>query len=384
MTKSLELSSKETTSDLSDFQESKRELGSHKRRRFQLEDFDLGRTLGTGSFGRVRFAKFRNPPHGNDDFKSSLAMKILKKETIKKLNQIEHIKSERQLLDSLMTARALFQDEDQPWNPTKSRHPFIVRLFGAFQSQSYLFMVLEFIRGGEFFCHLRMHGHFKNKEATFYAASVGSVLAFLHRQDIVYRDLKPENLLLDHEGYVKVVDFGFAKKIPDNKTYTLCGTPEYIAPEVLLNQGHGKGVDWWGLGILTYEMLSGVAPFTDPDPMSVYQKIVRGAVQYPVYFDPDARSFLRRLLVTDVKKRYGCLAAGPSDVLRHRWLQDIDYSKLLARQLAPPLVPETNGEDDTSCFEEYTDEGEKDFAFLNDPPIDEDEGTFPHFDVVCI
>ena len=212
-----------------------------------------------------------------------------------------------------------------------------------------------------------MRGHFKNHEAIFYTASVGSVFAFLHDQDIAYRDLKPENLLLDHLGYIKVVDFGFAKHLPDNRTYTLCGTPEYIAPEVLLNQGHGKGVDWWALGILTYEMLSGAAPFTDDDPMVIYQNIVRGQVQYPGYFHPDARSFLRRLLQVNVQKRYGCLANGARDVLTHRWFDDFDFQKLMSKQLKPPLIPPVQGVDDLCCFEEYP-ETPEDQESLQDGP----------------
>ena len=314
----------------------------------------------------------------------TLAIKILRKECLKRLNQVEHMKNEKAILESLASSKKQIDKQalkDSPWFPKTTFHPFVVRLFGTFQTETFLFMVLEFIRGGEFFCHLRMRGHFKNKEAMFYAASVASVFAFLHDQNIAYRDLKPENLMLDHDGFLKIVDFGFAKLLVDNKTYTLCGTPEYIAPEVLLNQGHGKGVDWWALGILTFEMLSGVAPFTDEDPMNIYHKIIQGNVFYPSYFDPDARSFLRRLLQVNINKRYGCLAAGSRDVLTHRWFHGFDFEKLLAKELTPPVIPTVKGIDDTSCFEDYP-ESKDDREALLDPEY-KGGGDFENFESFC-
>lgn len=360
-----------------------------KRERFQLCDFEVGRTLGTGSFGRVKFAKFTS----GSPLDVRLAIKILKKECVKRLNQVEHIKHEKNILEAISFGddEVCHTDRSQQeqWSPISARHPFIVRLFGTFQDSTNLYMVLEFVRGGEFFCHLRQRGHFQNKDAMFYTASVGSVFAYLHSLDVVYRDLKPENLLLDHEGFLKVVDFGFAKYIPDDKTFTLCGTPEYIAPEVLLNKGHGKGVDWWALGILTYEMLSGVAPFSDDDPMIIYQKIVKCQVQYPSYFDPDSRSLLRRLLQVDLSKRYGCLASGARDVLTHRWFAGFDFRGLMTRSMTPPVVPTTKNQDDTSCFEFYSeaDETSPKQTATKKPWTAEDDAfmrrEFSQFDVVC-
>lgn len=356
------------------------------RKRYALSDFDLGVTLGTGSFGRVKFAKFLSPlPH---ETKSGLAIKMLNKDLVKRQNQVEHIKHEKNILAALSTYSLDneeddfdFDEEREPWMPAYGEaHPFIVKMFGTFQTTTYLFMVLEYVPGGEFFTHLRIRGHFKNHEAYFYASAVASVFAFLHSRSIAYRDLKPENLLLDHRGYIKVVDFGFAKRIPDNKTFTLCGTPEYIAPEVLMNAGHGKGVDWWALGVLTYEMLSGVSPFSDADTLTIYKKICKGLQAYPSYFEPDARSFVRRLLQVDVKKRYGCLANGAEDVLMHRWLLPIDHELLLQRKLDPPFVPPTTGQEDTSCFEDYPYNPEDDC--LGQEKTDEDP-DFEGFSTVC-
>merc|ERR1719359_1804406 len=193
-----------------------------------IGDFQQGKTLGTGSFGRVRFVTYK--PNGQH-----YALKILKKSAIIRLKQVDHMISENNILKAL-------------------RHPFIVNMFGNFHDQRYLYLLLEYVVGGEFFTHLRKAGRFDNDTSRFYAAQVTSIFEYCHSKNIIYRDLKPENVLLAQDGYLKLTDFGFAKII-EYRTYTLCGTPEYIAPEVLLNKGHGKPVDWWTLGILIYEMI---------------------------------------------------------------------------------------------------------------------------------
>jgi serine/threonine protein kinase len=210
-----------------------------------LSDYDVGVTLGTGSFGRVRFAKRKAD-------QTCWAIKMLKKAEIIRLQQVEHMLAEKAILAEITCDAKCC--------------PFIVKLAGTFQDSKLLYIALEYIVGGEFFTHLRKAGRFENSWAIFYSAQIVLIFEYLHGKDYIYRDLKPENLLLDRDGYLKITDFGFAKKVVF-KTYTLCGTPEYIAPEVLLNKGHGKGVDWWTLGILNYEMLAGQPPFVDDDPM---------------------------------------------------------------------------------------------------------------------
>jgi protein kinase A len=379
-----------------------------KRAEYCAGDFSLGVTLGTGSFGRVCFARFSEPQTEEEKVGSAeaaarvaadappqsarLAIKVLKKTSVVRMNQVEHTKHEKNILEMIggaswgdacanSAANGAGQRGRISSPPTAGAarrgpgHPFIVKMLGAFQDAKRLYMVLEFVRGGEFFTHLRHKGHMKNHEAVFYAASVASVFAFLHAGHIAYRDLKPENLLLDHEGYVKVTDFGFAKHVPDDKTYTLCGTPEYIAPEVLLNQGHGRSVDWWALGILTYEMLSGQAPFVSQDPMAIYQQVVSGTVAYPSYFHPDARSFLRRLLERDLTKRFGCLAWGAADVCQHRWFDAVHFEDLLARRVKAPIVPPTASPDDTSQFEQYPEEDAgQDGGLLAEDPFEDGFG----------
>jgi protein kinase A len=293
-----------------------------------LADFDIGVTLGTGSFGRVRFVTHK----GTGSF---WAIKMLKKAEVIRLQQVEHMISEKNILTHL-------------------DHPFIVRLAGTFQDTKYLYMCLEYIVGGEFFTHLRKSGRFDHNASKFYATQIILVFEYMHRDDFIYRDLKPENLLLDKMGYLKITDFGFAKKVAF-KTYTLCGTPEYIAPEVLLNKGHGKGVDWWTLGILLYEMMAGQPPFVDDDPMGIYQQILAGKVTFPRHFDKNAKSLIKKLLVADLTKRYGCMKGGADDVKKHKWFQAFDWEALMNKTVAAPIIPAVSGDSDTSNFDPYPD-----------------------------
>jgi len=299
------------------------------------DDFDVGVTLGTGSFGRVRFATHK-------DTTTQWAIKILKKSEVIRLQQVEHIMSEKTILD-------------------QCKHPFIVHLACTFQDKRQLYMVLEYVIGGEFFTHLRNAGRLDTISAKFYSAQVALIFEYLHAHDFIYRDLKPENLLLDKDGYIKITDFGFAKRVVF-KTYTLCGTPEYIAPEVLLNKGHGKGVDWWTLGILMYEMMVGQPPFVDDDPMGIYQQILNGKLNFPRFIERSAKSLIKKMLVADLTKRYGCLKGGAADVKKHKFFQGLTFDDMLSKQLAAPVLPLVKDEYDTSNYDAYPDSVEQ-------PPI---------------
>merc|ERR1719226_60028 len=237
------------------------------------------------------------------------------------------------------------------------KHPFIVNMYGSFHDSRYIFMLLEYIVGGEFFTHLRKAGRFDNDLSCFFGAQIAAIFEYCHFKNIVYRDLKPENILINVDGYVKLTDFGFAKVI-EHRTYTLCGTPEYIAPEVLLNKGHGKPVDWWTLGILIYEMIVGYPPFVDEDPMGIYQKILSGKIVFPRVFDKDAKGLVKKLLTADLGKRYGNLKNGVDDIKQHKWFQSVVWSELLSKKIPSPFKPKVASETDTSNFDEYPDPDE--------------------------
>jgi len=217
-----------------------------------------------------------------------------------------------------------------------------------------LYILSDYLPGGELFTVLRAQHKFLDPVAGFYAAIVTSVFEFLHDRKIAYRDLKPENLLFDSQGYLKLVDFGFAKEVI-TKTWTLCGTPEYLAPEIILNKGHDCGSDWWALGILTYEMLVGTPPFTDDhDPMQIYQKVLKGVVPEPKGQRPlskDSRNLIDKLLTREPTERLGCMKLGTEEVKRHPFFSKLNWHRLEKKLIQPPYVPEIADTLDTSCFE---------------------------------
>lgn len=175
----------------------------------------------------------------------------------------------------------------------------------------------------------------------------------MHSKGLVYRDLKPENLLIGKDGHLKVTDFGFAKFVPGS-TYTLCGTPDYLAPEIILNRGYTKAVDWYSLGILIYEMIAGVPPFYHPNPLKLYENISIGKPKFPSWFDPLAKDLVKHLLDGDLTKRYGNLRGGVADIKEHKWFSGVDWDKLLRKEIPAPYIPSlAGGPSDTSNFDVY-------------------------------
>ncbi|XP_026190945.1 cAMP-dependent protein kinase catalytic subunit alpha [Cyclospora cayetanensis] len=316
--------------------------------------FEMGPVLGTGSFGRVKCAKYLKSRgatlEDTTQVPPRVAIKILKKASIIKLKHVDHILNEKAILLRL-------------------QHPLTVRCFGTFQDPRYLYLVMEFVQGGEFFTHLRRAKRFDSETAKFYASMIVDIFDYLHADNIIYRDLKPENMLLDRDGYVKLTDFGFAKVV-ELRTDTLCGTPEYIAPEVLLNKGHGKPVDWWTLGILIYEMLVGYPPFLDDDPLGIYQKILCGKYVFPKFFDKDAKLLVRKLLQADLSKRWGNLKDGVRDIKECKWFSTIDFADIRAKRIPAQFKPVIKGVDDVSNFESYPEDKE------DTPPIDPNKDPF--------
>ncbi|KAJ9662159.1 cAMP-dependent protein kinase catalytic subunit [Neophaeococcomyces mojaviensis] len=302
--------------------------------KYTLSDFQLQRTLGTGSFGRVHLVQSKH----NHRF---YAIKVLKKAQVVKMKQIEHTNDERKMLQRV-------------------KHPFLITLWGTFQDSKNLYMVMDFIEGGELFSLLRKSQRFPNPVAKFYAAEVTLALEYLHAQNIIYRDLKPENLLLDRHGHVKITDFGFAKEVPDI-TWTLCGTPDYLAPEVVASKGYNKSVDWWSLGILIFEMLCGFTPFWDGgSPVKIYENILKGRVKYPPYIHHDAQDLLVQLITSDLTKRLGNLHGGPADIKNHAWFAEVTWERLVKKDIDAPYVPPVKGgAGDASQFDKYPEETEE-------------------------
>lgn len=238
-----------------------------------LDCFHIERLLGKGSFGKVMLVRKK-------DTNKVYAMKIIKKALIQKYKHVDHTKTERKLLGEL-------------------DHPFLVKLRYAFQSKTKLYMVMDFVNGGELFFHLKRSRVFSQDRTKFYAAEILLGLEYLHGLGIVYRDLKAENILVDPSGHIKLTDFGLSKKFfsPETfKTYSFCGTPEYLAPEVLLGTGHDIAVDYWSFGVLIYEMLAGELPFYSNNRQTLYKCIVNADYDMKSYFSTEAKNLLTQLL----------------------------------------------------------------------------------------
>ncbi|KAK2750442.1 serine/threonine protein kinase, AGC [Myotisia sp. PD_48] len=304
-------------------------------RRLTIDDFQLVKTLGTGTFARVWLVRLKN----TEDHKDGVfALKVLRKADVIKLKQVEHVRNE---------IKCLFR---------VAGHPFIPMLITTFADNECLYMLQEYCPGGEIFSYLRRAHRFDESTARFYAAEIVLVLVYLHdMQGIAYRDLKPENILLDSEGHIKLVDFGFAKELYDVETYTLCGTPEYLAPEVIQNSGHGLAVDWWALGILIYEFFVGQPPFWDPSPMAIYEQIVEGKLRFPKDMPQTAKDIVRALCKVNPSERLGYISGGTKRIMDHPFFEGINWDGLYRRTVKGPIVPQINHPADAANFEEYPD-----------------------------
>lgn len=271
---------------------------------------------GTGTFGRVLLVRLKSATPGSQHI---FAMKVLRKVEIVRLRQVEHVNAERYIL-------------------SRVRHPFVVDLFATFQDSLNIYMLMSYVPGGELFTHLRRAQKFTPDVTRFYLANIILALKYLHSFNIIYRDLKPENLLLDSRGYLRLTDFGFAK-IVDDRTWTLCGTPEYLAPEIIQSEGHGKAADWWACGILCYEMLVGYPPFFHETAYGIYEKILRGVIHWPHSMDRLSKELIKAFLHPDRTKRLGNMIGGPQDVLDHPWFRGVDWDALERCEIKVILSP---------------------------------------------
>lgn len=301
-----------------------------KKDRVSVTDFELLNLVGKGSFGKV--IQVRKKDSGE-----IFAMKVLSKKHIVDHNEVIHTISEKNIL-------------------MKLHHPFLVGLNYSFQTEEKLYFILDYINGGELFYHLQREKRFSEERVRFYGSEIVLALEYLHKEGVIYRDLKPENLLLTNEGHICMTDFGLCKEglfSPDDRTETFCGTPEYLAPEVLTGQGYGKAVDWWSFGSLLYEMLTGLPPFYSQDVQEMYRKIMTDKLVFPDYVSADARSLLEQLLERDSEKRL----TDPEKIRRHHFFKSIDWQLQYDKKINPPFIPRVNGSSDTSQIDPvFTDE----------------------------
>ncbi|CAD5117584.1 DgyrCDS6342 [Dimorphilus gyrociliatus] len=332
-----------------------------KYRNITLQTLRRGVILGTGAFGTVELATHASCPN------ESFALKCLKKQDIIERKQKKEVMSERKIM---MTSKSC---------------DFIVPVYKTFKDAKFLYLLMQACLGGEVWTYLSKNKDgLGDKAVKFTTACVVEAFEFLHRRNIVYRDLKPENLVLDNQGYVKLTDFGFAKKLnKGQKTYTFCGTPEYVSPEVILSKGHDCSTDYWALGILIYELSTGEPPFQGNDPLDTYKIIIEGINSRPMpkTLSKHTRDLIFKLCCDEPTERLGCQANGVKDIRRHKWFSGFDFWSLRLRQLRIPKVFRTPPKNltDTSNFQEFRKEDE-DIEDVYDSWDEEFDCDFPNED----
>jgi len=312
-----------------------------------LQDLKTIGVLGKGAFGLVSLVQ---DPKNSETY----ALKAIKKCRVVDQGMEEYVVAEKELMQKMV-------------------NPFLVNLRATYADSRRLYLLLEVCLGGELFNLLRDQGSFDENTARFYSACVIEGFAYLHSMNIVYRDLKPENLVLDSRGYLKITDFGLSKELTSKFTYTFCGTPDYLAPEVIDGKGHSFGVDWWTLGILMYEMMASQAPFVDHVVENTYKKIRKGHVKFPGFFSAPSKSLILGLLRKKKTRRLGVVKGGANKIRRHDFFMKApgwSWEALQNQQMAPPVVPKIENNVDLKNFEQYSDsEDEEESSTLS---IDED------------
>jgi len=272
------------------------------------------------------------------------ALKVLKKDFLVKTENVEYTKTEKEIL-------------------RKVRHPYIVTLHYAFQNAAKVYLAMDFMNGGQLLFHLKEQAMFSEPLAKFYAAEVLLALEYLHSLEIIHRDLKPENILINSEGHISLSDFGFAKELYENKrAKTFCGTISYMAPEMIKGTGYTKAVDYWSVGILIYDMLTGNPPFKSKNEGTLQQKILKEKLRLPNFLTAQAHGIIKGFLNRDESKRLGCGPSGMKEIKSHPFFKGINWVKLLNGEIDPPFRPEVpKGALDVSNFDE---------EFINAPVVD--------------
>jgi len=306
-----------------------------------LTDLQTVGILGRGAFGTVSLVS-------DPTTSRSYALKAIRKNQVVEMGQQSHILNEKKVMSML-------------------DNPFLVNLRATYKDEYRVYFLLEACLGGELFTILRKMRSFDEATARFYCSCVVEAFDYMHQRDIIYRDLKPENLVLTNTGYLKVTDFGFAKIVP-NKTFTLCGTPDYLAPEIVTGQGHGKGVDWWTLGILIYEMLASFPPFFDDEPMMTYRKIIQGKFKYPRYLSAQSKDLISKLLKPKATKRLGIIKGGTKMIREHPWFGSFNWEQLQKQTMNPPIKNKVKSPKDLSNFDHFAQKNE-DLAYKGDPDL---------------
>lgn len=321
--------------------------------------FELLKVLGQGSFGKVFLVRKIT----GTDSGTLYAMKVLKKATLKVRDRVR-TKMERNIL-------------------VEVNHPFIVKMHYAFQTEGKLYLILDFLRGGDLFTRLSKEVMFTEEDVKFYLAELALALDHLHSLGIIYRDLKPENILLDAKGHLKLTDFGLSKESLDNsKTYSFCGTVEYMAPEVVNRKGHTTAADWWSFGVLMYELLTGSLPFQASHRKETMEMILKAKLGMPQFLSPQAQSLLRALFKRNPMNRLGAGQNGVEDIKNHAFFASINWEKLFKRESEPPFKPAVIGADSTFYFDrEFTSRTPRDSPGL--PPSPSAHQLFKGFSYVA-
>ncbi|XP_017870060.1 PREDICTED: putative protein kinase C delta type homolog isoform X1 [Drosophila arizonae] len=295
---------------------------------YSVDDFHFLAVLGKGSFGKVLLAELRDTTY-------YYAIKCLKKDVVLEDDDVDSTLIERKVL------------------ALGTKHPYLCHLFCTFQTESHLFFVMEYLNGGDLMFHIQESGRFSEDRARFYGAEIISGLKFLHKKGIIYRDLKLDNVLLDYEGHVRIADFGMCKlQIYLDKTAdSFCGTPDYMAPEIIKGEKYNQNVDWWSFGVLLYEMLIGQSPFSGCDEDELFWSICNEIPWFPVYISAEATGILKGLLEKDYTKRIGSQYSPAGDIADHIFFRPIDWNQLEKRQIEPPFKPQVKHPLDTQYFD---------------------------------